>query len=87
MFSLLQRKQDQFFQEASSGLLALVRLAAEDDVDDYEEGSVQAMDGHNKVPLEEVRAAIVDDIAQVALTVRETCDAVHVRFSFKAGRP
>ncbi|KAG0623472.1 hypothetical protein M758_3G176700 [Ceratodon purpureus] len=81
VFSRLQRRQHQFFQEASSGLLALVRLAAQDDDDEdeeEEEESVQAMDGQNKVPLKQVRAAIVDDIVQVALTVRETCDTVDV---------
>jgi hypothetical protein len=89
VFSRLQRRQAQFFQEASAGLLALVRLAAHDDGDDdgeEDEESVQAIDGRNIVPLEQVRAAIVDDIVQVALTVREACIAVDVRFSFNASR-
>lgn len=81
VFSRLQRRQAQFFQEASAGLLALVRLAAHDDGDDdgeEDEESLQAIDGRNIVPLEQVRAAIVDDIVQVALTVREACIAVDV---------
>lgn len=90
VFSRLQRRQAQFFQEASAGLLSLMRLAAQDDGDDdggeeEDEASVQAMDGHSMVPLKQVRAALVDDIVQVAQVVRETCDAVNVSvfFSFK----
>lgn len=88
VFSRLQKRQAQFFQEASVGLLALVRLAAQDDGDDDEEDeeSVHAIDGYNLVPLKQVRAAIVDDIVQVAQTVRETCDAVDVRDPFRVGR-
>lgn len=88
MFSRLQRRQAQFFQEASSGLLALARLATQDEGDDEgeEETSierVQGMEGGNTIPLEQVRAAIVDNLVQLAQVVRETCDAVDVSFSFK----
>jgi len=62
-----------------------MRLAAEDDGDDDEEEdeeSLQTMDGHNVVPLKQVRAALVDDIVQVAQVVRETCDTFNVRFHY-----
>lgn len=59
-----------------------MRLAAQDDEDEEdggeeeeEEESVQAM-----VPLKQVRAALVDDIVQVAQVVRESCESVSVRF-------
>lgn len=86
MFPRLQRRQAQFFEEASSGLLALARLATQDEGDDEgeEESSierVQEMKG-DLVPLEQVRAAIVDNIVQLAQVVRATCDAVDVSFSF-----
>ena len=83
MFSRLQRRQAQFFQEASWGLLALVRLATQDDGDDEGEEetsieSLQGMEGGNIVPPEQVRAAIVENIVQLAQVVRGTCDAVEV---------
>lgn len=83
VFSRLQRRQAQFFQEASSGLLALLRLATQDDGDDEGEEetsieSLQGMEGANIVPPEQVRAAIVENIVQLAPVVRETCDAVEV---------
>lgn len=82
VFPRLQRRQAQFFEEASSGLLALARLATQDEGDDEgeEESSierVQEMKG-DLVPLEQVRAAIVDNIVQLAQVVRATCDAVDV---------
>jgi hypothetical protein len=85
VFSRLQRRQAQFFQEASSGLLALVHLAAQDDGDGEGEEetsieSLQGMEGANIVPPEQVRAAIVENIVQLAQVVRETCDAVEVSF-------
>uniref|UniRef100_A0A7I4C2R6 Aberrant root formation protein n=1 Tax=Physcomitrium patens TaxID=3218 RepID=A0A7I4C2R6_PHYPA len=80
VFSRLKRRQGQFFQEASIGLLALVRLAAQDEGGEEEEETpmetVQGMDGHNVFTLGQVRAAIVNDIVQLAQTVRETCDTV-----------
>lgn len=83
VFSRLHRRQAQFFREASSGLLALVRLATQDEGDDEGEeetsiDSVQGMEGGNIIPLEQVRAAIVENIVQLAQVVRETCDAVDV---------
>ncbi|XP_024358244.1 aberrant root formation protein 4 isoform X1 [Physcomitrium patens] len=82
VFSRLKRRQGQFFQEASIGLLALVRLAAQDEGGEEEEETpmetVQGMDGHNVFTLGQVRAAIVNDIVQLAQTVRETCDTVGV---------
>jgi len=89
-FSRLQRRQARFFQEASLGLLALVRLTAQDEGDDEVEEeeeetsieSVQGMHGENIVPLELVHAAIMENIVQLAQVVRETCDAVDVSFSF-----
>lgn len=87
MFSRLKRRQGQFFQEASIGLLALVRLAAQDEGGEEEEETpmetVQGMDGHNVFTLGQVRAAIVNDIVQLAQTVRETCDTVGVSFLSK----
>ena len=90
MFSRLERRQVQFFQEASPGLLSLVRLATQDEGDGDDEGEeetsnarVRGMEGGNIVPLEQVRAAIVENIVQLAQVVRETCEAVDVSFSFK----
>lgn len=83
-FSRLQRRQARFFQEASSGLLALVRLTVQDEGDDEEDEeetfieTVQGMDGQNVVPLELVNAAVIKKIVQLAHIVREACDAVDV---------
>ncbi|KAG0597838.1 hypothetical protein M758_12G024400 [Ceratodon purpureus] len=83
VFSRLQRRHAQFFQEASSGLLALLRLATQDEVDDEGEEetsieSVQGLEEGNVVPPEQIRAAIVENIVQLAQVVRETCVALDV---------
>ncbi|XP_024383426.1 aberrant root formation protein 4 [Physcomitrium patens] len=76
VFSRLQRRQAQFFQEASEGLLTLLRSAAHVDDDDEEEEDEEFVPGM-EIPLKQVHAAILDDIVEVAQVVRETCDAVH----------
>lgn len=56
-----------------------MRLAAQDDDEEEDEEDDGEFDGrHNMVPQKDVRAAIVDDVVQVAQVVRESCDAVNV---------
>lgn len=83
VFPRLQRRQAGFFKEASPGLLALARLAMQEEenleIVEVVAGVPYSGAVNTTVPVEDLRAAILDDLLLVAQAVRETCSSVEVR--------
>lgn len=89
VFSCLQRRQIQFFMEASPGLLLVVRRTMQDEEvnlkgEETFEEFVQSVHGNMVVHSEELQATIVNEVVQVAHTVKVTCDTLQVSLSLES---
>lgn len=86
----LQRQHTKFFQEASLGLLSVVRLAMQDkeDILQYKTDldTSQMIVSQYNLPVEAVRLEIVDSMVQVAQAVSGICNTLHVSLSLQIFR-
>lgn len=85
MLLRLQRQHTKFFQEASLGLLSVLRLAMQDKEDILEYKTAldtrQMIVSQCNLPMEAVRLEIVDCMVRVAQDVSEICNTLHVSLS------
>lgn len=86
----LQRQHTKFFQEASPGLLSVVRLAMQDkeDIVQYRTDldTSQMIVSQYNLPVEAVRLEIVDCMVRVAQAVSGICNTLHVSLSLQIFR-
>jgi hypothetical protein len=73
----------QFFMEASPGLLLVVRLTMQDEEvhlkgEETLEEFVEMVHGNMVISCEQLQATIVNEVVQVAHTVKVTCDTLRV---------